>query len=130
MKKKLLFLSLLASLSTGLRADDFQYLVFTLSDGTTKSISATGLTMTFADGILTVTDGTKTLSLTAAQLTKMEFSNDDAAGIASLTVDELNSADAQVYDLNGRRLQQPLSALGKGVYVIKSNGHSTKIQVK
>lgn len=53
--KKIIILSMLMLLGVGVRAADYGYLVFTLSDGTTKSITSTGVNITFADGKLTAT---------------------------------------------------------------------------
>lgn len=130
MKKKVLSLTLLAAMSMGMQAADYQYLVFTMSDGTTQCMSATGLTMSFKEGTLTVTNGTTTLTFSTAQLAKMQFSNDETAGISSLTIDDAGSDDVQITDLNGRRMTQPFKQLPKGVYIIKSNGKTTKVQVK
>ena len=55
--KKLLILTMLAALTMGARAAEYNYLVFTLNDGTTQSVSATDLNITFANGNLTATSG-------------------------------------------------------------------------
>jgi hypothetical protein len=130
MKKKLLSLTLLTGMSLATQAADYQYLVFTMSDGTTKSITATGLTMHYSNGTLTVSNGSTTLSLSTDQLKKMEFSDTQTAGIEKLTIDEMNNSDAQITDLSGRRMTLPYNQLPKGVYIITSNGKTTKIQVR
>lgn len=131
MKKKILSLSAALMIgTTSLLATDYQYLVFTMTDGTTQSITAQGTTMTFANGTLTVTNGTTTLNLPTAQLQKMEFSENGTAGIAAVSASAASSADAQIFDLQGRRMAQPLGSLPKGTYVIKVNGQSTKVQVR
>ena len=85
--KKIIILSMLMLLGVGVRAADYGYLVFTLSDGTTKSITSTGVNITFADGKLTATAGTETVAVELASLTKMEFSNDGTTGISSVNCD-------------------------------------------
>lgn len=130
MRKKVLSLTLLAALSMRMQAADYQYLVFTMADGTTQCMSATGLTMSFKEGTLTVTNGTTTLTFSTAQLAKMEFSNSESAGISTVSLDDVNSDNVQITDLKGRRMTQPFKELPKGVYIIKSNGKTTKVQVK
>ena len=130
MKKKFLMLTMLAGMGLAMQAADYQYLVFTMADGTTKCITATGVTLKYQDGTLTVSNGSTTLTLSTAQLAKMQFSNDETAGISSLTIDDAGSDDVQITDLNGRRMTQPFKQLPKGVYIIKSNGKTTKVQVK
>ena len=56
MKKKLLTMSVLAALSGQLLADDYAYMVFTLSDGTTQRITVDHLSLSFADGNMTASN--------------------------------------------------------------------------
>lgn len=128
--KKILILTMLMLLAIGSSAEDYNYLVFTQGDGTTKSIAAGNVTIAFADGSLTATSGSETVTIPLASLTKMAFSNDGATGIVLTTADgKLTADDAEVYDLNGRRL--PSSAtLSRGIYILKSNGKTSKIQVR
>ena len=73
--KKLLILTMLAALTTGARAAEYNYLVFTLSDGSEQAIVATGLNITFTDGNLVATTGNETLAtIPLASLLKMQFS--------------------------------------------------------
>ena len=129
MKKKIFILTILTAITTTLKAADYQYLMFTLTDGTTQSITATGLTLTFSDGNLTAKSGTTTLTLALTDLTKMEFSDNGSTGISTLKADVTLDEKTEVYDLNGRRLPNS-SQLQRGVYIIKSNGKTTKVQVK
>jgi len=130
MKKKLIILGALAALATGMSATDNNSLVFTLTDGTTQSITATGLNITCAEGTLTVTDGTNSLSLPLASLTKMEFSEAEATGIIDIRLDDLRPADGiTIYDLNGRQMQQGRK-LPQGTYIMKTNGTTIKVQVR
>lgn len=118
MKRQLLSMVLSAGVGMGVQAAEYQYLVFTLADGSTQSIAANGVTMTVADGTMTVTNGSNTLTLPTAQLTKMEFSNDDSAGIVTVGADDTGVSDGKVYDLQGRRMTQSFDSLPKGVYII------------
>ena len=127
--KKLLILTMLAALTMGARAAEYNYLVFTLNDGTTQSVSATDLNITFANGNLTATSGSNTVTIALSSLTKMEFSNDGTTGIDRVSYDFTITDDTEVYDLNGRRLPST-ATLSRGIYIIKSNGNTTKVQVK
>ena len=127
--KKLLVLTMLAALTLGARAAEYSYLVFTLSDGTTQSVSATDLNITFANGNMTATSGGNTVTIALSNLTKMEFSNEGATGISTVNCDFTTTDDTEVYDLNGRRLPSN-ATLSRGIYIIKSNGKTTKVQVK
>ena len=127
--KKLLILTLLAALTLGTKAANYNYLVFTLTDGTTKSITANNLNITFADGKLEATSGNDGISIDLNVLAKMEFSNDNTTGIdtieANVTLDEAT----EIYDMNGRRMPSN-TTLSRGIYIIKSNGKTTKVTVK
>lgn len=127
--KKMIILSLLTALTTGLKAADYSHLVFTLTDGTTQSITSTGLNLTFTGGNLTATSGTTTLTIPLTSLTKMEFSNDGATAISTLKADVTIDENTEVYDFNGRRMPTG-TALQRGVYIIKSNGQTTKVQIR
>ena len=127
--KKLLIMTMLAALTMGARAAEYNYLVFTLNDGTTQSVSATDLNITFANGNLTATSGSNTVTIALSNLTKMEFSNDGTTGIDRVSYDFTITDDTEVYDLIGRRLPST-ATLSRGIYIIKSNGKTTKVQVK
>ena len=127
--KKLLILTMLAALTLGARAAEYNYLVFTLNDGTTQSVSASNLNITFADGKLKATSGSNTVTIALSDLTKMEFSNEGTTDISIVSCDFNATDDTEVYDLNGRRLPSK-ATLSRGIYIIKSNGKTTKVQVK
>ena len=131
MKKKIIMACLMALTSITLQAADYQYLVFTLTDGTTQSITAQDLTLTFTGGNLTAQSGTESLTIPLTSLTKMAFSNDGSTtGISTISSDGIQTdADAEVYDLNGRRLPSN-TTLQRGIYIIKRNGQTTKVKVK
>lgn len=128
--KKSLILTLLAILTTvGMRAADYQYLVFTLSDGTTQAIAATNLNISFADGNLVATNGTETLAtLPLTTLTQMEFSNDGTTGITATNFTNFTDSANEWYDLNGRKLDAAPST--RGVYILKNNSKTIKVSIK
>ena len=131
--RKAIILSLLTILTLGTRAADYEYLVFTLNDGTTQAVTATNLAISVGNDQLVVTDGTGTTLATFAlvNLSKMEFSNDSGAtGISTLSADKLATDEATaIYDMNGR--QMPRNAqLPQGVYILKNNNRTIKVQIK
>ena len=95
--KKLLILTMLAALTMGARAAEYNYLVFTLNDGTTQSVSATDLNITFANGNLTATSGSNTVTIALSNLTKMEFSNDGTTGIDRVSYDFRHPLSRHLY---------------------------------
>ena len=129
--KKAMILSLLSILTLGMRAGDYQYLVFTLTDGTTQAVTATDLSISFSDGNLVAKSGNETLAtLSLTTLSAMEFSNDGTTGIEGISTDKLTTDSATViYDLNGRRMPQG-AQLPKGVYILKSNNKTIKVNIK
>ncbi|MBQ8065808.1 MAG: hypothetical protein IJ144_04070 [Prevotella sp.] len=132
--KKAIILTLLSVLTLGTRAADYEYLVFTLNDGTTQAVTALNLAISVDNDNLTVSDnnGTQLASFVLAELAKMEFSNDGgtSTGISTLSADKLTTDEATViYDLNGR--QMPRNAqLPQGVYILKNNNRTIKVQIK
>ena len=129
--KKAMILTLLSILTLGLQAADYQYLVFTMSDGQTKAVTATDLSISFADGNLIATSGDQTLAtLSLASLTAMEFSNDGTTGIQNISVNQLvTDSNTVIYDMNGRQMPQG-AQLPKGVYILKNNNKTLKVSIK
>ena len=127
MKKKLVTTALLGVMLAA-QADEYNYLSVEKTDGTVISLSASDLTITFTDGYLMA--GTEKIAA-LTDLSKMYFSNTGATGINSIIDDEnisIGDADA-IYDLNGRQLPQG-AQLHKGVYIVKKNGRTLKVQVR
>lgn len=116
------------------KAYDYPYLTFQTKDGSEQSVAVESLVLTVADGQLTLTNAETNLVLTLSDLSKMYFS-DTYTGI-----EEVRSAGAQgavdVYTLSGVRVGQfasaaaAKSALGSGVYVVKSNSETQKIAIQ
>ena len=126
--KRMMILTLLCALYMGARAADYNYLVFTLNDGSEQAIVATDLNITFTDGNLVATTGNETLAtIPLATLQKMQFS-ESTTGISDLPTDGDDDIKA-IYDLQGRMM--PLDTqLPKGTYIVKTNSRTIKVFVK
>ena len=138
--KKTIILTLLCIVSSmSMRAADYQYLVFTMNNGSTLAVTATDLTISFANDNLIATSGNETLAtLPLATLASMEFSNDN--GITAINVVnadgavlDVNSiitdANTAIYDMQGRMMPQG-SALPKGTYIVKNNNRTIKVNIR
>ena len=69
----MMIFSLLCALFQGVRAADYNYLVFTTNDGSEQAIVATGLSITLTDGNLVAATASETLaSIPLASLQKMQ----------------------------------------------------------
>ena len=131
MKKSILMIMLCIFSSLTMRAGDYQYLVFTLSNGTTQAVTATDLSITFTGDNLVATSGNETLAtLPLSMLASMEFSNDDTSGIESVSVNQLTTdSNTVIYDLNGRQMPQG-TTLPKGVYILKNSNKTIKVNIR
>ena len=127
--KRIMVLTMLCTLFMVSRAADFNYLVFTLNDGSEQAIVATGLNITFTDGNLVATTANETLAtIPLITLQKMRFSESSTTGISTLSTFSEDDIKA-IYDLQGRMM--PLdSQLPKGTYIIKTSGRTIKVFVK
>ena len=122
--KQLTFIISLFFMAITANAGDYKYLILESNDGTTYSMTAQGLTLTFKDGNLVSTDGT---TIPLSSLAKMYFS--DASGISTLsnTTDE---SQVIIYTISGsvagiyNDLSSAVANLTKGVYIIKKNDGS------
>ena len=122
--KQLMFIISLFFMAITANAGDYKYLILESNDGTTYSMTAQGLTLTFKDGNLVSTDGT---TIPLSSLAKMYFS--DASGISTLssTTDE---SQVIIYTISGsvagiyNDLSSAVANLTKGVYIIKKNDGS------
>ena len=118
------------------QAADYQYLTIEKKDGTALSITAVGLNITYADGKMTATNGTETATLALTDLSRMFFSNSKEATAIAAIEDLQPETAATVYDLSGRIVANEVlpsalsSQLRKGVYIVRQNTKTVKIQVK
>ena len=136
MKKQFITLLALAGMATAQAEDnDYPYLMFQTTDGTTTAVASSNLTITFSDGKLIATDantGTQTFTLT--DLSKMFFST-DATGIEETEAETDNEA-VEVFTTTGislgkfENMKEAQSALERGIYVMKSKSRTLKIAVK
>ena len=124
----MMILTLLCALYLGARAADYNYLVFTLNDGSEQAIVANGLNITFTDGNLVAATASETLAtIPLATLQKMQFS-ESTTGISDLPTDGDDDIKA-IYDLQGRMM--PLDTqLPKGTYIMKTSRRTIKVHVK
>ena len=124
----MMILTLLCALYLGARAADYNYLVFTLNDGSEQAIVANGLNITFTDGNLVAATASETLAtIPFATLQKMQFS-ESTTGISDLPTDGDDDIKA-IYDLQGRMM--PLDTqLPKGTYIVKTSRRTIKVHVK
>ena len=127
MRKRIIILSLLAAISGQILAEEYGFMVFTLNDGSTQSIPAKELSMSFTGGNLTAKSGTSTLTIPLTDLKSMVFSNDEASGIGqvdSKTTDNVTG----IYNLQGHKVSKEL--LRKGVYMVKTQNGTHKMTIK
>lgn len=124
------FIAMILAGTLSAQAADYQYLTIEKTDGTATSLTAVGLNITYSDTQLTATNGTEAATFTLSEVNRMYFSNtreDTATGIAD-TIGDI-AQDAEVYDLNGRRIPQG-TTLRHGVYIVKQGNTTKKITVK
>ena len=125
MKKRLLTMSVLAALSGHMMADEFGYMVFTLNDGTMKSITANGLTLSFTDGNLSAKSGNNELTIPLNSLKVMAFSKNGVTAIGDTMADDDSE---EIYDLQGNRVTR--AEMRKGVYIIKTKNRTYKVNIR
>ena len=125
MKTKVLTLLLLL-VAMMVQAADYPYLTFEMTDGQKTSVSVTSLSISIADGKLTV--GGQTFDLSS--LSKMYFStasettNISVVKNSQLTIDD----DAEIYDLQGRKVSK--DQMRHGIYVVKTKNGTFKVNMK
>ena len=131
MKKTMLMILLCILSSLTMRAGDYQYLVFTLSNGTTQAVTATDLTIAFtSDNLIATSNGTTVATLPLSTLTSMEFSVDGSTGISQISANQLvTDEETVIYDIQGRQMPQG-AALPKGVYIVKNNNRTLKVNIR
>lgn len=127
--KKTMILILLSVITLVTRAADYNYLVFTLTDGSEQAIVAANLNITFTDGNLVATTANETLAtIPLASLQKMQFSETNTAGISALPIDGQDDIKA-IYDLQGHMM--PLDTqLPKGTYIVKTSSRTIKVNIR
>lgn len=132
MKKKVIITMLLGTVLTA-AASDYDYLTIESTDGTKTSLTAVGLKISFSDGNLVATNGSESTTIAISALSAMRFTTSNESGTSgigqTLTDDNFSINDAEaIYDLNGRQIDP--SQVKKGVYIIKKDNQTKKIQVR
>lgn len=128
-------LAIILSGTVAAHAADYQYLNIEKTDGTAQSLTAVGLSIYFEDGRLVATNGSETATFALTDISSMFFSNSkDVTAIADIS-SVTDDGEATVYDLTGRqvaegRMQDVKMQLHKGIYIVKLNSNSLKVQVK
>ncbi len=122
--KKILFLLCCVVSSLHASADDYNYLVFTATDGTETSFATGRLKITFSDGMLVASNADGTQRFVITDLSKMYFSSTTTAvGHVETAV---NDAPVTVYTVTGVKLGVFDSAdaarqqLKSGIYLFKT----------
>ena len=124
MKKLIITLAMSCMLLT-LSATDYKFLTLESVDGSLRSVSAIGLTLTFSDGNLVASDGTV---IPLSNLSKMYFT--ETSGISETTT--IKSGYISVYSLTGMSMgtfsstSAMTSALPAGIYIIKDQEGNTR----
>lgn len=132
MKRTLIsMLTLLAV--TAASADNYSYLAFQTADGSTRNIGVESLEMTFSDGKLIASNGTESLEISVADLTRMFFSS-EATAIKDISLDA--DSPVKVYTVEGVCVESydnmagASANMGKGVYIVKGEKTTHKITVR
>lgn len=125
MKKLMMLLTFMVG-TIGMKAADYPYLTFELTDGTKASVSVSSdVALAFSGTTLTI--GSESFTLT--NLNKMYFSSSDetTTGISALETTDSNEIEA-IYDLQGYKVTR--DQMRRGVYIIKTKKGTSKIAVK
>ena len=125
MKKLMMLLTLMMG-TIGMKAADYPYLTFELTDGSKASVSVSSdVAMTFSGTTLTI--GSESFTLT--NLSKMYFSTSDetTTGISALKTADSNEIEA-IYNLQGHKVSR--DQMQRGVYIVKTKKGTSKITVK
>ena len=117
--------------TAALADDGYDYLVFSLQDGTSQSVTAVGTSITFSGTNAVVSNGSTKFTLSLADLTSMFFSSDaSTTGISTIDADGTsadNGEATEIYTLNGVRVDDMSK---RGVYIVKKNGKTFKQVVR
>lgn len=130
--KRNLLIGMFAIGSTAALAYDYPYLVFQTTDGNATSVEVSDLTISVNGTSLVVTNGDGTQTFTLSDLSKMYFSQ--TAGIDDIRDD--NGQAVEVFRLSGQRvgsfidLRSARQQLEKGIYIVKTNGQTSKISIQ
>ncbi len=141
MKHKSLLLLFLLMPALSMMAQSWDYITFRTADGTERSMTAVGTTITFKDGKIVAANGSDTISWNLADLSSMFFSA-QATGIKSaqtqpiavaivngqLQVTAPTGSRVSVYTADGRLASG--NNLTKGLYIVRVNQQTFKVLAK
>ena len=136
--KRIVFTTMMMAGMLTAQADNFTYLTIEKTDGTAQSLTAVGLNLSYSGGNLIATNGTESATIALTEVSRMYFSNEQAAttGISTVNTNTQqptsNTQPDGIYNLQGHRVAElsQRSTLRKGIYIIVENAQSKKIQVK
>ena len=133
--KKVLILFMLALTTIAVKAGSYEYLVIVDNSSNATSFVSDGLTLTYSGTTLTVTPASGSSStFDTKSLSKMYFSS-TTTGLAAINA-EVDGGSVQVFDMGGRSygtfnsITDAIGKLSKGVYVMKGNQKTIKMNVK
>ena len=131
---KVFITAVMVLIGMSVSAEDYNYLTFETSSGTTTSVALSNLKITFANGKLVAVNSATSTTLTLSELSKMYFSNTSSTGIESVGTSTTTSV--KVYTVTGMFIGEFASVneatqnLKKDVYVVKADDKTFKIAVK
>ncbi|MBD5253042.1 MAG: hypothetical protein HDR83_05340 [Bacteroides sp.] len=112
------------------QGDAFEWLTFSLTDGSEVAVAAENLSLNFSDGVLRLSSASVDTSFDVANLRSMRFTS-DASGIAD--VEALPAARAEYFTVAGvsagvfDSVDDARAALTSGMYIARSESRSWKV---
>lgn len=133
--RRLLMASAALLIAATANADTYPYFSFMSTDGNVVSVGVESLEMTFSEAgdMLTVSNGEESHTMSVADLEKMYFSSTKTTGINDVVA---ASGPLQLYTVSGTYMGKFGSKsdiennVDAGVYIVKTNGKTTKIAVR
>ena len=129
MSKRQTFIAVVLAGTLAAQAADYKYLNIEKTDGTTHSLTAVGLNITYSNGNLNAANDVETTTIALSDITRMYFSVERNGTAVKGTVVDTGEKDIKMYDLNGRLLPQGTMP-AKGVYIVKEKGKTRKSTTK
>jgi len=108
---------MLLSAAVAVQASDYDYLTFLKADGTSQSMTANGLVITFEDGHLVAKNGSEQTTFILADMSRMYFTAEasatvvgDVNGDGSINVGDIMAIINQMADPTARPVSGGISA--------------------
>ncbi len=127
-----LLLVMLAFGCTAGRAQTYSYVNLVQADGTITQVDAIDLEITFVDNQLVATTNSGTVQIALSDMDYLEFSN-SVITVTNETTDGISAAtlndddDVEIFTASGVRVNQSLSALRPGLYLVRQGSRTIKI---